>query len=274
MTIWTLLRGTFIKSVEDRVPKLAAALSYYMVFSLVPLLVIAVAIAARLYGPAAARGEVAKELASLVGTTTAQTIQSTIRSAVAQRSGFIATMIGTAVMLYGASVVFYDLQESLDLIWKVSPRRRRGRFWRAPRNWLISVAVALGMGLMLILCLPLSNLVAAADSRVSDGLWLGRSMVARGISFGLAALLFSAVFKFLPDTRVPWKSVCIGALTTAVLFTAGKSVLTIYLRHTTATSPYGAAGSLAAMLLWFYYSAQILYFGAELSQVHANAGKR
>ena len=269
MKIWTLVRETFVKSVRDRVPKLAAALAYYMVFSLVPLLVIAVAVAGRLYGAAAARGEVAKTLGTLVGTTAAEAIQTTIRTAAGQRSGFVATMVGAVVLLYGASVVFYDLQESLDVIWKVPPQRWRIRFWRGPRNWLMAVAVALGMGLLLILCLPLSNLVAAADSRISDGFWLGRSMVARGISFGLAALLFAAVFKFLPDARVPWKSVWIGALTTAVLFAAGKSLLTVYLQRGTATTPYGAAGSLAAMLLWFYYSAQILYFGAELSQVHA-----
>lgn len=275
MRIWTLMRRTFVKSVEDRVPKLAAALAYYMVFSLVPLLVIAVAVAGKLYGPAAARGEVARQLGGLVGTTAAEAIQTTIQTAASQRSGFLATMVGAVVLLYGASVVFYDLQESLDLIWKVSPRRLPGKFWRAPRNWLMAVAVAVGMGLLLILCLPLSQFVAAADSRASDGLWLGRSMVAAGISFGLAALLFAAVFKFLPDVRVPWKSVWIGALTTAVLFAAGKSVLTVYLHHGTATTPYGAAGSLAAMLLWFYYSAQILYLGAELSQVHATgaAGK-
>jgi len=269
MTIWILVRGTFVKSVEDRVPKLAAALAYYMVFSLVPLLVIAIAVAGRLYGSAAARGEVAKQLGTLVGTATAEAIQATIRTAAHQRSGFLATAVGAVVLLYGASVVFYDLQESLDLIWNVSPPLRRGRFWRAPRNWLMAIAVALGMGILLILCLPLSEFVAAADSRSTDGLWLGRSMVARGISFGLAAMLFATVFKFLPDARVPWTSVWIGALTTAVLFVVGKSLFNVYLRHSTATTPYGAAGSLAAMLLWFYYSAQILYFGAELSQMHA-----
>jgi len=251
------------------VPKLAAALAYYMVFSLVPLLVMAIAVAGRLYGAAAARGEVAKQLGTLVGTAAAEAIQTTIRTAARQRSGLLATVVGAVVLLYGASVVFYDLQESLDLIWNVSSQPQRGRFWRGPRNWLMAVAVALGMGLLLILCLPLSQFVAAADSRSTDGLWLGRSMVAAGISFALAVLLFAAVFKFLPDARVPWASAWTGALTTAVLFTAGKSLLTVYLHHGTATTPYGAAGSLAAMLLWFYYSAQILYFGAELSQVHA-----
>jgi len=263
-----------MKSVEDRVPKLAAALAYYMVFSLVPLLVIAIAVTGRLYGPAAARGEVAKQLGALVGTATAEAIQTTIRSAARQRSGLLATAVGAVVLLYGASVVFYDLQESLDLIWNISPRARRGRSWRAPRNWLTAVAVALGMGLLLILCLPLSQFAAAADSRSTDGLWLGRSMVAAGISFGLATLLFAAVFKFLPDAPVPWTSAWIGAVTTAVLFAAGKSLLTVYLRHGSATTPYGAAGSLAALLLWFYYSAQILYFGAELSQVHATGGEK
>ncbi|MDB5301836.1 MAG: ribonuclease [Phycisphaerales bacterium] len=268
--VWPLVRGAFVKSVQDRVPKLAAALAYYMVFSLVPLLVIAVAAAGHLYGPAAARGEVAGQIGGLVGATAAGIIEATIRTAGREHGGFVATAVSAVVLLYGASVVFYDLQESMDLIWKV--RRRSGRFWRAPRNWLMSVAVALGLGVMLILCLPLSSLVAAADQRTSDGLWLGRSMVAGMLSFVLAALLFAAVFKFLPDAPVPWKSVWVGAIATAVLFAAGKSLLATYLNHRTATSPYGAAGSLAAMLLWFYYSAQILYFGAELSQVHATAG--
>lgn len=268
-----LLRRSFVKSVEDRVPKLAAALAYYMVFSLVPLLVIAVAVAARLYGPAAARGEVAGQIGGLVGATAADAIQSTIRTAGRHHGGYITTALGAVVLLYGASVVFYDLQESLDVIWKVR-RRPVGPFWRAPRNWLISVAVALGMGLLLILCLPLGSLLAAADHRASDGLWLGRSMVAGVLSFVVATLLFAAIFKFLPDAPVPWRSVWVGALTTAALFAAGKTLLAIYLNHGTATSPYGTAGSLAAILLWFYYSAQILYFGAELSHVHSTSGEK
>jgi len=269
--LWILLRGTFLKSVNDRVPKLAAAMAYYTVFSMVPLMVIAVAIAARFYGPAAARGEVADQLGGVVGRTAAGMIQTTIQTAAAQPGGFIATAVGTLVLLYGASIVFYDLQESLDLIWKV-PARRPGKFWRAPRNWLMSVAVALGMGLLVILCLPLSSLLSDADGRALDSWWMGRSMVAALLSFFLAALLFAAVFKFLPDVRVPWRSVWVGALTTAALFTAGKYLLGIYLNHRGPNSPYGTAGSLAASLLWFYYSAQILYFGAELSYVHATCG--
>jgi membrane protein len=264
----SLLKRTFVQSVEDRVPKLAAALAYYMVFSLVPLLVIAIAVAARAYGPAAARGEVARQIGGLVGATAAGAIEATIRSAGREHRGAVATVVGAVVLLYGASVVFYDLQESLDLIWKV-PARPQGAFWRAPRNWLMSAAVALGLGVLLMLALPVSSLLASADHRASDGWWLGRSMVAGTTSFATAALLFAAVFKFLPDARVPWKSVSVGALTTAALFTAGKGLLTLYLKHGSATSAYGAAGSLAAMLLWFYYSAQILYFGAELSHAHA-----
>lgn len=134
-----LLKRTFVQSVEDRVPKLAAALAYYMVFSLVPLLVIAIAVAGQAYGPAAARGEVARQIGGLVGTTAAKAIEATIRSAGRERRGAVATVVGSVVLMYGASVVFYDLQESLDLIWKV-PARPRGTFWRAPRNWLISAA--------------------------------------------------------------------------------------------------------------------------------------
>lgn len=267
---WRLLKGAFSNFLDDRVPKLAAALAYYTVFSLAPLLVIAIAVAGRLYGARAARGEVSNQLSRLVGTTAAQAIEATIRTAARQHGGWIATAVSTVVLLYGASVVFTDLQESLDIIWKVGPRRGRA-IWRAPRKWLISTAVALAMGVVLLLSLPLSTFLASVDQRASDGPWLGRSMVAWSLSFAVTCLLFTAVFEFLPDTKVPWKSAWIGALVTAVLFTLGKSVLGLYLRLGTTTSAYGAAGSLAAMLLWFYYSAQILYFGAEVSKVSANS---
>ncbi len=268
--IWRLLSRAFLKSIDDRVPKLAAALAYYTVFSVAPLLVIAVAVAGRLYGAKAARGEVSGQLSRLVGPTAAQTIEATIRIAGRQHGGWIATTASTLVLLYGASVVFSDLQESLDIIWRVPPRLGRV-IWRAPRKWLISVAVALAMGAVILLSLLFNTFLAGVDKRPSDGPWLGRSMVAWTLSFSLTSLLFAAVFKFLPDTRVPWKSAWRGAMTTAVLFTFGKFLLTLYLRLGTKTSAYGAAGSLAAMLLWFYYSAQILYFGAEVSQVDAAA---
>lgn len=266
--VWRLLSRAFSKSIDDRVPKLAAALAYYTVFSLAPLLVIAVAVAGRLYGEKAARGEVSGQLSRLVGTTAAQAIEATIRTAGRQQGGWMATTISTLVLLYGASVVFSDLQESLDIIWKVGPRRGRA-VWRAPRKWLIAAAVAVAMGLVLVLSLLISTFLAGVDRRPSDGPWLGRSMVAWSLSFGLTALLFAAVFKFLPDTKVPWKSATVGAVSTAALFALGKFLLALYLKLGTVTTAYGAAGSLAAMLLWFYYSAQILYFGAEVSQVDA-----
>ena len=142
---------------------------------------------------------------------------------------------------------------------------------RAVRNWLVSAAVALGMGALLLSALLVGTLLSAADRRVSDGPWLGRSMVAWSLSFALAGLLFAAVFKFLPDARVPWPSVWVGAGATAALFTAGKLLLTLCLKLGMTRTAYGAAGSAAVLLLWFYYSAQILYFGAELSQVHATS---
>jgi len=268
---WRLLSRAFSKSIDDRVPKLAAALAYYTVFSLAPLLVIAVAVAGRLYGPQAARGEVSAQLSRLVGVTAAQAIEATIRMAGRQHGGWIATSVSTVVLLYGASVVFSDLQESLDIIWKVGLRPGRA-IWRAPRKWLISVVVALGMGALLLLSLPATSFLASVDQRPSDGPWLGRSMVAWSLSFGFTSLLFAVVFKFLPDMKVPWKSAWFGAVVTAVLFALGKFLLTLYLKLGTTTSAYGAAGSLAAMLLWFYYSAQILYFGAEVSQVDAAEG--
>ncbi len=273
-TTWTLLKGALAKSIEDRVPKLAAALAYYTVFSLVPLLVIAVAAAGYLFGPEAARGEIAVQISKLVGPAAAAAIQSTIRTVDRdRRGGVVAALVGALVLIYGATVMFYDVQESLDLIWKVRPPDK-GAFWRAPRNWLTSVAVALGMGALLIFSVLLSGLLAAADPRLSDGPWLGRSMVAWSLSFALAASLFAGAFKFLPDARVPWRSVWVAAVATACLFTLGKLLLALCLKIWSPTTAYGAAGSLAAMLLWFYYCAQVLYFGAELCQVHATAHER
>lgn len=267
-----LLKDTYSEWSTDKAPKLGAALAYYTVFSLAPLLVIAIAIAGFVFGQEAAQGEVVSQLAGLVGQDAAGTIQSMIQNASQTGAGTIATIIGIVTLLFTASGVFGELQDSLNTIWGVQPRPDRG-IWGTVKDRFFSFTMVLGTGFLLLVSLVVSTALSALGAWFSGLIpgaeWLWQ-IVNFAIAFGVTTLLFAAIFKTVPDAEVAWGDVWIGAAATALLFSVGRYLLGLYLGSGSATSVYGAAGSLIVVLLWVYYSAQILFFGAEFTQVYAN----
>lgn len=254
----------------DRAPRLGAALAYYTVFSIAPLLVIVIAVAGLALGRQAAQGTVVDQIQSFVGPETARGIQSLLENARKPATGAAATLMGLASLLLGATGVVSELQSSLDLIWRVEAPRRGLK--AVLKDRLLAFACVLSMGFVLLVSLVISAAVAAMGKFFSVFLpspeWV-LQLLNFGASFAVTAGLFALIYKLLPHTRVAWRDVWFGACLTSLLFSLGKSLLGLYLGKST-VSAYGAAGSLVLILLWAYYSAQILYFGAEFTHVFAH----
>ncbi len=270
--VWDLLRQTYKEWSDDKATRLAAALSYYTVFSLAPLLIIAIAIAGFFFGHDAVQGEVMNQLDDFIGERSAQTIQMAIQSAYKPTTGIVATIVGVVMLLFGASGVFAELQDSLNAIWEVQPKPGRG-WWVIIKERFLSFTAVLGVGFLLLVSLLLSAALAAMGKYVGGLLPFSELVlqVTNGvISLGVTILLFALIFKILPDVQIAWKDVWMGAAITAVLFTLGKFLISFYLGKSTGTSAYGAAGAILVVLLWAYYSSLILFFGAEFTQVYAN----
>lgn len=271
-TIVRLLRDTVTEWNEDNVPLLAAALAYYTMFSLAPLLIIAIAIAGAIYGQEAAQGEIVGQMQGLVGREGAEFIQSMIQNASRPGAGGgVATLIGIAVLLFGASGVFGQLQTALNTIWEVKPKPGRAIKSFVQARFL-SFAMVLVIGFLLLVSLVLSAVLAGISNYFGEFL-PGSVAVGQAlnfvISFGIITLLFASIYRFLPDVHVPWKNLWVGAGVTALLFNLGKFLLGLYLGNSGVASTYGAAGSLVVVLIWVFYSAQILLFGAEFTQVYS-----
>jgi len=271
--LWQAFKQTATEWSADRAPMLGAALAYYTVFSLAPLLVIVIAISGFVFGADAARGQVFDEVRGLIGDEGAKAIQDMVQSAGSQASaGILATIIGVTTLLLGASGVFGQLQTSLNIIWGVEPKPGRGISGMIKDRFL-SFGFVLVVGFLLLVSLLLSAGITFVAEWVG-GLSEGRTILAQVINIVVSllviTLLFALIFKFLPDAVIAWHDVWPGAFLTAALFTLGKYVLGLYLGTSSVSSSYGAAGSLVILLLWVYYSAQILFFGAEFTQVWAN----
>ncbi|MGE0398450.1 MAG: YihY/virulence factor BrkB family protein [Kofleriaceae bacterium] len=270
-TIFTLLKETGSDWLEDKASRLAAALAFYTLLSLAPLLVLVVSIAGLVFGDDAARGEVTGQLQALIGTDGAKAVESVLANAKTPSSGILGTIVGVAILLFGASGVFGELQDSLNVIWEVQPRPGRG-IKGFIRDRFFSFTLVLGVAFLLLVSLVLSAGLAAAGSLFEQRLPGGEVMwqvINFVISIGTITVLFGLIFKVLPDVKIQWRDVWIGALFTAVLFTLGKFAIGLYLGRSTIASPYGAAGSVVVLVVWVYYSAQILFFGAEFTQVYA-----
>ncbi|HEV8253985.1 MAG TPA: YihY/virulence factor BrkB family protein [Vicinamibacteria bacterium] len=256
---------------EDNAPRLGAALSYYTIFSLAPLLLIAIAIAGLVFGEQAARGQIVAEIGGLLGRTGAEAIQAMLENAREPGSGLVAAVIGAVMLLVGASGAFAELRGALNVVWEAPPPPRRGLLG-AVRERLASFAMVLVLGFLLLVSLLISAALTAvgsfAEGHLPGGLLALRSL--NGVlSFAVVTVLFAMIFKLLPDVKVAWRDVWAGALMTAALFALGKWALGLYLGKKAVGSAFGAAGSLVAILVWVYYAAQILFFGAELTQVYA-----
>ncbi|MDB5049390.1 MAG: ribonuclease [Fibrobacteres bacterium] len=266
-----LFQETFSEWSKDKASRLAAALSYYTIFSVAPLLVIAIAVAGLVFGRKAATDQIVYEIRGLVGDQGAQVIQTILQNASKTTSGILATVVGIATLLLGASGAFGQLQDSLNTIWEVKPKAGRG-VKGVLRDRFLSFSMVLVIGFLLMVSLLLSALLSGLGKFLSDLLPMS-SMVMQainfGISFGVTTILFALIFKVLPDAYVRWRDVWVGAAVTALLFSLGRFLIGLYLGRASVSSAYGAAGSLVVVLLWVYYSAQILFLGAEFTQVYA-----
>ena len=256
---------------EDKVSLLAAALAYYTVFSITPLLVIAIAIAGAVFGQDAARGEILEQINSLVGQQGARAIEMGLNNADQPQISGIASIMSVIVLLIGASGVFAQLQEALNTVWDVKAKPNQG-IWNFIRKRLLSFGMVLVIGFLLLVSLVLSAVLSGIGKLQIDllpGLTPIWQFLNFGISFGFITLLFALIYYYLPDVKIRWKDVWVGAIITALLFTVGKFAIGLYLGRGSLGSAYGAAGSLIVFLAWVFYSAQILLFGAELTQVYA-----
>jgi membrane protein len=256
---------------KDKCPRLGAALSYYTFFSLAPILVIAIAIAGFFFGAEAARGQVVEQLRGLIGTDGAVSVQLLLENAWKDSNGgVIATIIAVVILLVGATGAFIELQDSLNTVWEVVPKPGRG-IKGFLKDRLTSFGVVVGVGFLLLVSLVISAALAALNSYLSswitgiDWVW---SIVDVVISFVVVTLLFAMVYKILPDVELEWRDVWIASAFTSVLFSIGKYLIGLYIGNSSIASSYGAAGSLVAILVWVYYSAQIMLFGAELTEVY------
>jgi membrane protein len=268
---WTLSKNAVNAWVDDFAPSMGAALAYYTIFSLAPMLVIVIAIAGFFFGQEAAQGEIVAQLHELVGDTGASAVEALLKSASEPGQGIVAASIGIVTLLIGASAVFGELQSALDRIWKVQTNKKGGIRGLVFKR-LLSFGMVLGLGFMLLVSLVLSAALAAF-AKWWSGMLGGWTVVLEVLNFavscGVVTGLFAMIYKFMPSTRIPWRDVWVGALVTALLFTIGKSAIGIYLGTTNMASGFGAAGSLVVLLAWIYYSAQIFLLGAEFTWVFA-----
>jgi len=271
-----LFQETFHQWGEDNATRLAAALAYYTIFSIGPLLVIVIAVAGLIGGREAAQTQAMAQVQALLGVQGRQFIQGMLESASHTSTGLTATIIGFITLSFGALGAFNELQNSFDTIWGVKPRpikKFTERIKRFAVNRLLSFSLVLGIGFLLLASLVVSAILTAFGEYLSNiwsvpGIWLKALNFL--ISFGIIMLLFAMIFKLLPDVKIAWKDVWLGAGITSVLFNLGKFLIGFYLGHSNVSSTFGAAGSLAILLIWIYYSAQILFFGAEFTKVYIN----
>ena len=269
--VFSLLKEAFQEWQRDKASLLAAALAYYTVFSITPLLVIAIAIVGAVFGQEAARGEILDQINTLVGEQGAQAIEMALNNANQPEISGVASIISVIVLLIGASGVFAQLQEALNTIWNVTVRPERG-ILNFIRKRLLSFGMVLALGFLLLVSLIASAVLSAIsklDIDLLPGLTIFWQLLNTGVSFGFIAVLFALIYKYLPDVKIRWKDVWVGAIVTALLFGLGKYLIGLYLGRGSLGSAYGAAGSLIVFLAWVFYSAQILLFGAELTQVYA-----
>lgn len=268
-----LLKDGFLRWWEHNPFELAAALAYYTIFSLTPLLTIAIAIAALVFGQDAAQNQIVGGLADLIGETSAKAVQEVLRAAATtnKQSGALAATIGAGLLLLGAVAVVAQLQQSLNFIWEVKVRSSSG--WRQLiRDRLFSLALVLAIGFLLLVSLVVTTLLSAVTTyfseyyQVSGIIW---QTLDGAVSFVFVTVLFGLIYKILPDVQLTWRDVAIGATITSLLFTLGKFLIGFYLGHATIASTYGAAGSFVTLLVWVYYSAVIFFYGAEITKVYA-----
>jgi membrane protein len=272
-SLFSLCRQAINAWMDDYAPSMGAALAYYTLFSIAPLLLIVISIAGLVFGPDAARGHIFAELRDLMGEDGAAAAQALLQSVNKPAQGLIGTIVGVVLLGVGAISVFGELQNALDRIWRAPGRAGSGGLWALVRGRLLSFGMVLGIGFLLILSLVASAAVAALGKFAAP--WFGSWAVLAELlnlvlSFALVTVTFAMIYKIIPRVRIGWRDVWVGAAVTALLFSIGKSLIGLYLGRSSFASGFGAAGSLVVLLVWMYYSAQIFLLGAEFTWVYAH----
>ncbi|SMO59429.1 YihY/virulence factor BrkB family protein [Solitalea koreensis] len=273
--IWRLLKQTGIEFIDDKVMKLSASLAYYTIFSLPPMLVIIISLCDIFYGKAALEGSIYHQIREFVGDKAALTIQDIIRNVSLSHSSSKATIVGVITLFIGATGAFGEIQDSINQIWGLKAKSNKGK-----RGWLkvlinraVSFSMVISLGFILLVSLLLNGFIDAFLTRLNSYFPYMEIyivyMVNLALTFSITSVLFAIIFKVLPDARIKWKDVIVGAIVTAVLFMAGKFAISYYISSSAISTAYGAAGSAIVILLWVYYSSVILYLGAEFTQVYA-----
>jgi membrane protein len=251
---------------------MGAALAFYTLFSVAPILIIALVLAGAVFGPHAAERELLGQLQALTGDSGAEALRNLLNSAHYSDQRGMAAVIGIGTLIIGATSVFGELQHSLDIIWEVTDRKRDAGWWQMLRTRLLSFGMVLGVGFLLLVSLIASAALAAfggwLEERVTS-LPIVLPLLDVTLSFAMTVVLFAMIYKYVPNEDIAWRDVWVGAVVTAFLFTIGKSLIGLYLGRSSFSSAYGAAGSLIVLLLWIYYSAQIFLLGAEFTRVFA-----
>ena len=271
-SIWQFLKTTINEWVEAEPFQLAAALSYYTLFSLAPLLLIAIGVAGFVFGREAAQNQIVETLQGMIGEESAETVQEMIQASNEKpKTGMISTIVGFIALLFGAGGVVGQLQTSLNRIWEVAPKPGQG-IWGFLRQRFFSFAMVLSIGFLLLVSLVVTAVLSSFTGMLST--FLGdATFVAHAVdllvSFGFVTLLFALIYKYVPDIEIQWKDVWVGAALTSILFTLGKYLIGLYIGTSGVSSTFGAAGSLITILVWVYYSSLIFFLGAEFTRVYA-----
>jgi membrane protein len=271
-SIWQFLKTTINEWVEAEPFQLAAALSYYTLFSLAPLLLIAIGVAGFVFGREAAQNQIVETLQGMIGQDSATTVQEMIQASNEKpKTGMISTVIGFVALLFGAGGVVGQLQTSLNKIWEVTPKLGQG-IWGFIRQRFFSFAMVLSIGFLLLVSLVvtavLSSFTGMLSSLLGDATFVAHA-IDIVVSFGFVTLLFALIYKYVPDVEIEWRDVWVGAALTAILFTVGKYLIGLYIGTSGVSSTFGAAGSLITILVWVYYSSLIFFLGAEFTRVYA-----
>lgn len=270
---WQLTKAAVGAWVDDFAPSMGAAIAYYTIFSIAPMLVIAIAVAGFIFGQDAAQGEIVSQLRGLIGTDGAVAVQGLIKSANEPTGGIIATILSIITLAIGATAVFAELQSALDRIWRVPVAVKESGIWVLVKTRLLSFGLVLGLGFILMVSLVVSAGLSAVGNWWSgwfEGWEIVLQVLNLLVSFVVFTGMFAVIYKFMPRVRMSWHDVWIGSIVTTLLFTVGKFLIGFYLGKAGMTSGFGAAGSFALLLAWIYYSAQIFLLGAEFTWIYAN----
>lgn len=268
----TILKNTFIGFMADKGLKLSASLSYYTIFSLAPLLLLIISLAGAIFGQEASEGRVFEEINGLIGNQAAMQVQQIIQNLELSGKSTISAIIGGITLVIGATTVFGEIQDSINMIWRVKAKPKKG-WLKLIKDRLLSGSIIVGLGFLLIVSLIINGALMALNdilkSYFPDLTIILLNLANIVISFLVITVLFGVIFKVLPDAKIGWKDVRAGAFFTSLLFLLGRYVIGLYIQTTGAGSPYGAAGSIIVIMLWVYYTAAILYFGAEYTREYA-----